>query len=357
VALQAGDVELARASMPGAGGDALAEVLRSRFAMRDGNLVVAIGHLEKAQGMYGDREWPSSGWRESWETSLWPGREAANERGSLLLAVGRHAEAVEAFMLGGAWLDAAFVAERLLSTRELKRLVNSRPALLPLGHPLGSADERQPDPLRLLLARRLAREGKLRSAGEYFPPDLEPLWQRYAEAEKQGGRWLGDREERALWAFEAARLHRHSGLELFGTELGPDYAVWGGNYSYPDLIASRAELQGLLAPRPEEADRLEDSAPPIDRRFHYRYVAAEKAAGAAALLPDDHLPAVAMLCQAGIWLMFRDPPAADVYYKAMVWKGWETELGQTADKLRWFPHPDACAVPRPPGAAPPLPTP
>ena len=65
---------------------------------------------------------------------------------------------------------------------------------------------------------------------------------------------------------------------------------------------------------------------------------------AAALLPDDDTGTLKVLCQAGSWLKYRDPQAADPYYKAMVNRGWNNSLGTLANDLRWFPPEADCAM-------------
>jgi LysM repeat protein len=48
-----------------------------------------------------------------------------------------------------------------------------------------------------------------------------------------------------------------------------------------------------------------------------------------------------LLCVAGSWLKYRDPEAADRYYKALVLRCRKTAIGAKADQMRWFPELDA----------------
>jgi len=134
-------------------------------------------------------------------------------------------------------------------------------------------------------------------------------------------------------------------MQLRGTELGPDFAWIDGFYGGPFLGEARLEhVTGPLAPTDTERARAEDSLPSPNRRYHYRYVAAEHAWQAAALLPDDDDVTVKVLCQAGQWLRYQDPKSADRYYKAMVTRGWNNSLSQLADKNRWLPAPARCEL-------------
>jgi hypothetical protein len=54
-------------------------------------------------------------------------------------------------------------------------------------------------------------------------------------------------------------------------------------------------------------------------------------------MPDGDPKTAALLCEAGGWIKFADPKAADRFYKALVRRCGDTELGKQADKLRWFP--------------------
>ena len=72
-------------------------------------------------------------------------------------------------------------------------------------------------------------------------------------------------------------------------------------------------LTGTAAPEPALQDKA--AAPKPDKRFHYRYVASELAAKAARLLPKSSETAGIYLCFASKWLLLRDPPAGQAYYK------------------------------------------
>ena len=56
--------------------------------------------------------------------------------------------------------------------------------------------------------------------------------------------------------------------------------------------------------------RVAASSPTPDKRFHYRYRAADLAWEAARLMPDNAPELAVLLCEAGGWLKARDPKAA-----------------------------------------------
>ena len=64
-----------------------------------------------------------------------------------------------------------------------------------------------------------------------------------------------------------------------------------------------------------------------------------------------------MLWTAGRWLKVRDPEFADLFYKALVHRCRKTELGDAADRQRWFPELDENGKPvvtrKQPAVAPP----
>jgi hypothetical protein len=140
-------------------------------------------------------------------------------------------------------------------------------------------------------------------------------------------------------------------MALIGTAVDPDWHMLGnGSYEMPPIHASRgigrtndlpewvtARGFDVTAPHNGERARVSQSSPAPETRFHYRYLAAELAWQAAQLLPDDSDATANVLCEAGSWLKLRDPKAADRFYKALVRRCRHTELGDEADRRRWFP--------------------
>lgn len=222
------------------------------------------------------------------------------------------------------WGDVAYVAERILTIDELKRFVDGLPPAAPKPR-RASTDEPAPrdrlEDLRALLARRLARDGRVAEALPYFPESVErwsddpaqrevPL---AAEARVYGNAidaarptWRWRNVSRAEALFEVAMLSRKRGMELLGTEGPPDLAAVDGNYTWgygqesPRGTADTTSRSEPKAPLlgPDEASRFAASAPTPDKRFHYRVVATDRALEAADLLPQGSQAYAATLCWA-----------------------------------------------------------
>ncbi|MCF7765220.1 MAG: hypothetical protein K9N62_16255 [Verrucomicrobia bacterium] len=301
------------------------------------------------------------------ESSIPASNQILGELGVLRLAQRDYTEALDALLRSGFWVDAAYVAERILSTEELRVYVDRHwPA--PVTTESAKPEDRfwmGPETagetraaLRHLLARRLAREGLPQAAPAYFPEAWRDRFQTLQSFLERARKMDQAKDARATAWFEAAKLTRKFGLELYGTEVGPDWNVYGGDYTYGVTLESRIELppQSILAPRTGELERARRNHPDPEKRFHYRYTAASLAMEAANLLPDNHDETARILCIAGCWLKNRDPIAADVYYKALVRRCRKTALGAEADRLRWFPRIDeeGKLLPRvpPPGPRP-----
>lgn len=88
---------------------------------------------------------------------------------------------------------------------------------------------------------------------------------------------------------------------------------------------------------PDELARARRHAATPTNRWHCRYIAAEVAWQAAALMPDQSDATADALCEAGSWLKARDPKSADRFYKALARRCSQTPLGHRAAILHWFP--------------------
>lgn len=247
------------------------------------------------------------------------------ELGALQLARGQFAESLELLMRGGYWVDAAYVAERVLTPEELMTYVWSH--------------EPTDNGLRAILARRLTRMGRFGEAREFVDEELREQFDAYVAGVKVGQDATLPATARAAALWSAARTAREWGLGLLSTEVDPDWHYVEGTF---DLgTASRAGIKAkLTAPSASELAREAVHCAGDERRWHYRYVAAELAWEAAALLPDQATGTARILCEAGSWIKDRDPKAADRFYKALVIRCGTTDLGREADRKRWFPRLD-----------------
>ncbi|MEQ1564237.1 MAG: hypothetical protein ABMA64_01275 [Myxococcota bacterium] len=182
------------------------------------------------------------------------------------------------------WEDAAYVAERVMTTDELLAWVDAQPRV----------DDPILHRLRALLARRLMRDGRYSEAADRFgEPALRARAIAYRSARDRALR--GDPVARAEALLDAAAIAR-DGLDLFGTELAPDFAVYEGDYAREPEPARSDERLG-----PDELGRVHRSAPRPDVRFHYRSTAADLAVAAADRLPTTSLAYVTALCRAAAY--------------------------------------------------------
>ena len=290
--------------------------------------------------------------------------------------------------------DMAYIAERVLTTDELKHFVDSRvpaSALPPTPSPDAGADayyalhQTTADTLRYLLARRLVRDGRIDEALPYFPDDDDP---RYSTFSWEGGQttrkqlqlrklardyaaalneaqhaWT--RTNRARGWFDAATLAKQSGMELMGYEQGPDFhdidgAFAGGSgrsgvisarvdrasdagaasaAAVPDTPAARAQvdLAGPFVTADEKHRYAASESKPLTR-FHYREIAADYIVKAADGLPPRSQAFAAVLCRGTDWMHNDDPARARGFYQRYVKEGAYVDFGGPFGTL--CPEPD-----------------
>ncbi len=277
------------------------------------------------------------------------------EAGVLALQRGEYLQAMRLLYQAGSefWQDTAYIAERVLTTAELQKFVDTE---VPAGTPKAQSQwswfgDTEPNTLlRQLLARRLLREGQTDTAQRYFvEPQLQQLAQQYQRLKQQSQAGalqntlenIGIRLQldlgqlaRADALFQLARLTRQHGLELLGYEGAPDYQVFYGQFEF------YADSTPPLWPIPAaEQQRLTQTAAMPDKRFHYRYVAADLAAQSADLWPQNSQAYAASLCAATTWLINREPEIARQYYQRYLQHGAYVPWG--ADFGIRCPQPDA----------------
>ncbi len=282
----------------------------------------------------------------------------AESAGGLLMA-NDYAGALAAFLQAGEWGDAAFVAERLMTLDELAAFVHEHKHDRDLALPaqlnyfdFEYANGETPSWIRMvqhLFARRLARNGQWEAAVPHFPgtpsedatEDLWPGRRSPARAASMVAAYLKcandlscSTRERARHFFDAARIIRKDGMELLGTEFSPDWRLFDGRFDKGDISAMSwpQNMQTPLAMARNAGNNVR-----INKRFHYRYVAAELMKHCANLLPKNDALAAEALYLGGKYLEQRDPQAADPFYKALVRRNPNLLIAQQADKLRWFP--------------------
>ena len=278
------------------------------------------------------------------------GRHIRAELGVIHLANDEFTQALHDFLRAGIWYDAAYVADRIMTVDELKAYVDLNAPATDSGPTLSELNASAKDEessewlnvhLRHLLARRLTRVIRGNEAREYYPEDWKPQFDAFAGALTTGWNESLPAEPRAEALFTAANLAYENGMELFGTELAPDWSLCDGNCEGTLTATLRTgEPFTLLPASSAELQRYDAHRPDPDVRFHYRYQAAFLGWEAAKLLPDNSDQTAWVLCTSGSWLKARDPQTADLFYKSLVRRCRKTELGDEADRRRWFPEPD-----------------
>lgn len=346
---QQGDYANAKAFLEHAGDGGLAWWLRAKLALRDGDKAAAAASYAKAAQAFPQSE--SWGYRRTPESdyeTLQPKCRVEGESAVLALQRGDYLQAFDQLYRSQDiyWLDAATVAERVLTVGELKHYVDTQ---VPVPKPFSQQDlsdyastfsgqeDRDVAPLsvaaklRNLLGRRLLREGRYDEAPVYFDNiKLYATAKWYAELRNDAeSKWWPTK--RAFAYFHAAQLARFNGLELLGYEMSPDYATFGGNFS---LESSELKPGPLVAQ--EEVQRQQASSAQPDQRYHYRYVANALASRAADHLPHTSQAFAAVLCAATGWSS--DPEEKKAFYQRYVKEGpyvdWALFFGERC------PYPD-----------------
>ncbi len=352
-AYNAGEMNRARQWLLAADPDSpYARWVKAKLLLRRGDVGRAAGLLTSLAGDFPYNE----EWRADEYHNVRPHSEVHAELGVLHLGRRDYVQALDAFLRGGYWMDAAYVAERVLTAKELERYVRRHGDDPELGQPLdyGSSwwyRDRMPrlDKLRYLLARRLARNGEWKRARPHYPEKARQIADRFTRYLAAGLNRRDPARIRAQNMFAAAQLARRYGMEMMGTEGEPDWTVVGGQYELEGattyrLMGRQAWSRDLPGPvekavsaTAQEKDRAARHAPEPDKRFHYRYYAAELMWRCAGLLPDNDELTARALYTGGIYLEKRDPAAADRFYKALVTRCRKLPIGKEADGLRWFP--------------------
>src|SRR6266581_377670 len=184
--------------------------------------------------------------------------------------------------------------------------------------------------IRYLLARRLARELRGDIAREYYPGDWQPKFDELIAALRGGWDESAPNEQRAKALFAAAIIARTNGMELLGTEVEPDWQIYGGGFAWGvtwECRATNASSAVVNVASSDEIRRAINHNADPEARFHYRYQAAFLAWEAAKLMPDNSDETARVLCTAGSWLKRRDPQTADIFYKALVRRCRKTAIG------------------------------
>lgn len=361
LAYQSAQWEVAERWVELSGDSAVAHWVRAKLSLREGRVEDAASELaEVIRALPGESQPAGSDRPATLADSLitgsdeiTSGNEVRGELGVIRLSQGDFVQALDLLARGGFWQDAAYVAERVLTADELKTYVDrSWPETPKRWAQVKSGDAEDPatreagtmesdsvgGQLRHLLGRRLTRINRGREATPYFPAEWRSEQRRLLGMLSVGEDEQRPARERASAWFAAAWLTKTNGMELIGTEVTPDWAIWDGAFEAGPTWEERRQTAGRwLKPENVEGLRAAKHSADPEVRFHYRNHAALLAWNAAALLPNNDEETARILYDAGCWLKARDPETADLFYKALVKRCRTTELGEAADRQRWFP--------------------
>lgn len=289
------------------------------------------------------------------------GNRVRAELGMTALHAGDYPEALRRFLEAGFGDEADYVAECLLTTPELEAFVAQGGKQEGFGGRLG------PDHVRLLLASRLFRAGRMEDALEHTPDALAPQARTFVLLCRLAERTDLDRRTRADAYWRAALIIGDIGESILHAPVGLSWTA-DGSYREPDtnwyvgygfLPHNRmnkerehehAPRHHLIGPGQDEASRLNrwldaHILHPVRSERDARYAKFDLALKAARLLPDND-PAGGMILQyAGNLLKYREPKAANPAYVLLVTRFRETPYGAAALKRHWFakdrPEPSA----------------
>jgi hypothetical protein len=297
------------------------------------------------------------------------------ELGLLALASDRFTEAAEWFGKGQRGAEASYVVDRAMSIDELLVAVQRTQPLRaekPQGEPptcryWDATDEKVRaycwgKMLLDIYARRLLRAHRYDDALEAFGVE-RPTKEDDADGDEStendpdpAGTFVVEMKraaqttgvERAEHLFYASRTLRRYGMEIAGTEAGPDWRIYDGGYE-GETLCMPSRLHGYTTfavpdedgwgyvqeegsncalptkadaafVSPLEASRVTASAPEIDQRFSYRYVASKLAEEAAGLVPPRSQAYASMLCWAARYASL-DRARTDAIYSMYVRNG------------------------------------
>jgi hypothetical protein len=322
--------------------------LQAKFALRDGDIVQGARLLSEALRIY---PLPAALLENStqWGYCRLPAETANGELAILRLAQSDFIQALDAFRTAGLWNDAAYIAERCLTKAELTDYARN--------HFKPANEEGDDRRFRNLVARRMVREDDYETAKEFFSSNLIKPLEDYTRALAGGADAAKSKRDQARALFHAAWIARYQGMELMGTEVGPDNtaaegAFNEGNLAMARLTGKRPVIEDMDAGEStdtndeplnfafpvtkEEKQRLQATKLVVELRFHYRHVAAGLAWQAATLLPDHDPVTADVLNAAGNWLKVKHEKQARRFAVAIKKRCADTEIGKAVTAKGWF---------------------
>jgi tetratricopeptide (TPR) repeat protein len=289
------------------------------------------------------------------------GQQVLGELGVLHLHRHEYVQSLDALLHAGFWVDAAYVAERVLTADELKTYVdNSWPEVVNDGASENLNDNTrastQSHNIRYLLARRLARQNRAEEACNYYPKEWCDKFQLFLTCLNAARDVSQPRAQRITNFYTAAFLIRSNGMEMIGTEVQPDFTCWAGNWECGPNVDERTSnaVVTVTGATHDELERAKAHGAEPDERWHYRYYAPPLRAEGAKLRFEEKLDTAKLLpnntdeTAMALYKLGKEAPdlqSADIVYKMLVRRCRKTELGDAADRQRWFPPFDANGKP------------
>ena len=177
------------------------------------------------------------------------------ELGVVHLARREFTEALDTLLRSGFWVDAAYVAEKVLTLPELSAYVDAnwpanpdnpnQPAIQPPAFNRTTDPEALRIEIRYLLGRRLVRSQQEEKARAYFPQHSQERLNEFLSARQAARNEKRPFRERARDLFRSATIMRQNGLELCGTEVEPDWHAYGGSF---DVGVTADDREKITAP-------------------------------------------------------------------------------------------------------------
>ena len=354
VAFEKGDFERGRRLLELAPSNSLVRLFwEARLARIDGEyarsaellrgwLAEAVARGGVPKGVFEVHDW-NEGWPYDSANEYKPRtrsfeRVVQGELGAVLVTQGDFEEAMLAFLRARSWIDAAFVAERCMTSDALMAFVRDLPPeAVAWKRYRWDMESKILENLRWMTARRLLREGRIAEAGEFFPAARRPEWELYAAlvADARPNEPLPDPVEkddaRALASLNLARLLFVRGMELLGTELEPDVSAEEGSFPFSGIgNRTPADLPHAKPP---------PALPPLPKkRFHYRELADEAARRAAELAADSDVRVAALLLRGQIFRISHGVSPNDVVpvYRELCAVP-DHPIAEAARAAHWFP--------------------
>lgn len=358
---QRGEYEFAQRWINRATNAPVAQWVQAKLWLREGKVPQAAAMLGRLTRIFPLVEPTNSAHARLHENLTAPGcegdaigRQVLGELGVLRLHRREYAQALDALLRAGFWVDAAYVAERVLTVDEFKNYVDRT---WPEVHVDDDEEKEFPEDMRpsvqsgkirYVLARRLARANRIADARAYYPAEWLPKYDLLIQCLNVALDTNSPRADRITHYLTAAYLTRSNGMELIGTEVGPDYTCWAGNYQEGPSADERfaALTNSVTHASRDELERADAHGVNPDERWHYRDHAKKLRIAGQRLQFDEQLAEALQLpdnTDEKAMALYRlgkrapDLETADKVYKLLVRRCRKTELGDVADRQRWFP--------------------